>query len=241
LDAVYALPDRFSQAELLQAIVQMRDDAPGRATIGQKARALIIQQHAPAYTARQYFEAMEQFVASEPTAALHRTLDAISNIRPVPPEHAPDWQELARSLAINSVRLAKPMVLLDLGLWCQAQAAVPPYLKSLLEQMLVANTSFRIELVWCSAHDLHYARAWVCEFLGIANLPLADDIVDIHAGDLYLSISDGKDLLQVSSELQFMLDESGAICSSIRLEKFAKEPENVLIQAVLAEFMQLIG
>ncbi|MFZ6658575.1 glycosyltransferase [Undibacterium sp. TJN19] len=242
-DAVFALPDSFNPAELLQAIVQLRDDAQGRAAIARKARALILQQHAPAYAARHYFDAIENFFANEPSAGLHRTLDAISNIRPVPPEHAADWQELARSLTMNSARVGKPVVLLDLSLWCQAQVEVqvPPYLKTLLEQMLVAKSGVRIEPVWRSEHDLHYARAWTCEFLGFSRLPLTDDIVQIHAGDIYLSLSAGKDLQQLPSQLQSMLDESGIICTSICLEKFANEPENNVIEAVLAEFMQVIG
>ena len=63
-DAVWKLPDEFTNAQLTEALESLWQSGELRKTFGARARELIVERHTPSKCAAQYHEAIEQFSVS---------------------------------------------------------------------------------------------------------------------------------------------------------------------------------
>lgn len=243
-NAVQAMPDNFTQAELLLSISQLHDDTALRKALGQRARQFVQEHHAPALAARMYAEAIEEFALTEPAARMHRSLAAIADISPVSPQHPhlqaevanDDLRELARHLANCTPRPGKRMVMLDVSAWCQSQDIIPAGLKAVLESLVLKRQDLRFEPVWYADPDYRYARDWTFKQLDLPGLPPADDFVAVRAGDLYLDLSGCKDLQMQTMQLQ----QLGVTCNAISTQIQANMVDLSVSKALMTEFLLVL-
>ncbi|MFZ6760610.1 glycosyltransferase [Undibacterium sp. Ji50W] len=240
-DCVVSIADDFEPAELLRAIEQVRQDASGRQVMGHAARTMLKTQHAPALIARKYFDAIEWFAENEPSARLHRSLDAIANITPLSASLDDDLPELARCLVTQQRRSGKRLIMVDVSPWCKQGEPVPPMLKPLLEQLMLSRPDLRIETVVHDDHDFRYARSWTCKFLQLPALRLPDDIVEFQAGDFYLDLHGGEDLQNISENLRTPMLEMNLARASLQVRNVGISADKDVIKAMLAAFSLAIS
>ncbi|MBC3920287.1 glycosyltransferase [Undibacterium sp. CY18W] len=240
-DCVVSIADDFVPSELLKAIEQVRHDASGRQAMGQAARNMLQTQHAPALIARKYFEAIEWFSENEPSARLHRSLDAIAKVTPLSASLEDDLPELARCLVTQQRRTGKRLIMVDVSPWCQQGEPVPPGLKFLLEHLMLSRPDLRIETVLHDDHDFRYARSWTCKFLHLPELSLPDDIVEFQAGDFYLDLCGRKDLQNIAIRLRTHMLEINLAWTSIDITDTDISVDEDAIKAILAEFSRTVS
>ena len=243
-DAVQAIPDNFSQTELLEAIGKLYEDRITRHAKGQVARQFVQAHHAPALAARMYAEAIEEFTLTEPSARMHRSLAAIADIESASPQYPSmqldvannDLRELARHLGNCMPRPGRRMVMLDFSPWCQAQQGMSVSLKATLEDLMLVRQDLRFEPVCYADMDFRYARAWTFEQLSLPGLPAADDIVTIRAGDLYLDLSGSKDLQTKTMQLR----QFGVSCHTISVQIQENVVDLSASAVLMAEFLKVL-
>ncbi len=192
-NAVCKLPDEFTDAQLIEALETLWKDAELRNRLGARGQAIIVEKHDPRTCAAQYYEAIEQFSirAASGTRAL---ASAIAGI-----EYTPDDRELIRIAEVIARNMPLPLnaqqLLLDISATCHNE------LKTGIERVARALTlaflegppeGFRIEPVYLSdeggAWHYRYARRFTLDLLGCPPDALADDAVELQAGDVLLGL-----------------------------------------------------
>lgn len=192
--AVWMLPDEFSNAELIEALQTLWRDPKLRRSLGERARQIIMEHHAPDECARRYAEAIEHFHCRSATG-LSALLHAIAEQNDQALDDAALLQ-LSQAIA-TTVPLAQPAkrLFLDITATCRND------LKTGIERVARALTlaliesppaGYRIEPVylsqesgsWCHRH----ARRYTLGLLGCRVDVLEDEIVEPKTGDMLLAL-----------------------------------------------------
>ena len=100
-DAVWKLPDDFTDVQLIQALETLWKNAELRKTLGTRAREIILEKHTPSACAAQYHEALERFSASS-ASDISALVSAIADI-----DSTFDDRELtgiSQAIALNTPR-----------------------------------------------------------------------------------------------------------------------------------------
>jgi glycosyltransferase involved in cell wall biosynthesis len=193
-DAVWMLPDKFSDAELRVALETLWSDSELRYSLGQKARKIILDQHAPTKCAGLYAEAIERF-----HSRAQRDLAALTNAIAREDELQPDEAELlqlAQSLA-NSFPEKRPAkrLFLDVTATCRndlktgIERVVRAIMMALLESELKGYRTEPIYLTETNGVWQHrYARSYTMSLLGCTTCGLIDDPIDPQSGDIMLTL-----------------------------------------------------
>lgn len=205
-NAVWMLPDEFSDAELKDALEALWSDSDRRHAIGAKARQIILDRHAPAACARQYAQAIESF-HGRAKGGLVELARAIATQNSLSSDES--WLlQLSQALATN-FPLARPAkrIFLDLTATCRHD------LKTGIERVARAITvallespppGYRIEPVYLSevAGIWHhcYARNYTMALIGCPTGGLIDEPIDPQQGDVLLGLDiSGDSLVQAES------------------------------------------
>ena len=193
-EAVWLLPDEFTDAALTNALEQLWCQPEGRKVLGERAREIILRRHAPAECAKRYAEAIERFHrhAQTTTPAL---IDAIAAQNQFDPSDA-ELRRLSEALAYNQPLLSSDKRLfLDVTVTCRddfktgIQRVVRAIMLALLEN---PPAGYRIEPVYLSDvggqwHFWH-ARRYTLGALGCQPNVLDDEIVEPQNGDVLLGL-----------------------------------------------------
>lgn len=198
-DAVLTLPDAFTDAELVAALNSLWQDASARRTLAQRARQTIRREHAPDHCAALYAQAIEGFYAQaqQGVAGMTGTLQRLG--APADPH---DLTLLAER--VNELYPGKPMaqrqLLFDISELAQrdAKSGIQRVVRSVLHELLEnPPQGFRIEAVYAtSEHSYRYARRFTARFLGMGDLPLHDEPVDIAVGDVFWAVDWQANIIQ---------------------------------------------
>jgi glycosyltransferase involved in cell wall biosynthesis len=188
------LPDKFSDEELIDALTTLRQQPEKRRRLGEKARDKILHSHSPQACAKQYAEAVEAF-HSRREGQLPTLIQAISDANITAPDSA-GLVALARALNINH-----PLPGLNTRIFLDISATVKndrgtgiervarAIIFTLLES---APPGYRIEPVYLSRIDGTWHHRYAAKYtLGLLNCPeniLNDDAVDMHNGDILLTL-----------------------------------------------------
>lgn len=190
-DAVVMLPDAFTDDELTHALESLWRDAQLRASLGQKARAYIHEQHDPRHCARQYAEAIEDYYDQ----AKQGMLGLVQSIRRLDaPADPQDISRLAqRAAELHPMNRPKcKQLLLDISELAQrdAKTGIQRVVRSVLHELLLnPPEGFRVEPIYATTeHGYRYARHFTARFLELGELPLRDQPVDIAAGDVFWAV-----------------------------------------------------
>lgn len=181
-DAVWQLPDEFSDHELSAALNALWADTELRSRIGATAQALLTSAHAPAECAGRYAEAIERAYAKA-EKGLHHLVPQLAGVATSLEELAAFAQSAARSFPPHP-RLRQCLVLLN-----DAVRSGPQHLlkASLTAWIDATPRGWLLEPVYLDAtQQIRYARKWACEVLDVPAAWAQDTPVDVWQHDVVL-------------------------------------------------------
>lgn len=181
-EAVWELPDEFTDEQLIEALERLRDDPERRRKLGETAREVVLRQHSPQTCARQYGDAIEHFyqVADFSLPGLYK---AIAQIPGQPSDS--DLIQLADALAKNNPpKIRQRQILIDIsGL---GQSDVCKLLNRWLDN---PPEGYRVELVNFEVNrGYRYAQRIALECLECPTLLFKDEPIEFAAGDIFVDV-----------------------------------------------------
>ena len=190
-NAVWKLPDEFSNDQLVEALETLWRDAYRREQLGERAREIILNCHAPRACADQYANAIEHFYRESAThiSALTRAMAQV--------EPAPTGPEALLSLAeavAQSIppRHAPRQLLVDVSELVQrdSRSGIQRVVRSILREWLIHPPGgLRVEPVYATIeHGYRYARRFTLGFLNCTAEILTDEPVEYRGGDIFLGL-----------------------------------------------------
>ncbi len=190
-DAVWKLPDSFTDAALVEALESLWESRPRRVELGSAARRLIQARHSPSLCASLYAEAVDAAYKNASTD-LHALLQALTKI-PNLPESESALQQLAHAIALSSPQKLQPrQLLVDVSAISRndLQTGIERVVRSQLSELLQNPPSgFRVEPVYLSTEGgswhYRYARGFTRKLLAINSAAAPDLPVDITASDVF--------------------------------------------------------
>jgi len=202
-DAVCMLSQGFSDEELKTALESLWQDATYRQTLGRKAREVITLHHSPKNCAKSYIQAIENSYLGAKTG-VPQLISAIANLDPVQRKG-----ELTRVLA-QAITQSIPAPYNKRQLFVDISALVHkkviadtqlPMQKKLEELLNNPPDGFYVEPVYASLKKgYRYARRFTQNFLGCPNWILSDEVLEFHAGDVFLGCDQTLNNLAVHQE-----------------------------------------
>ncbi|MDN7420297.1 glycosyltransferase [Burkholderia dolosa] len=201
-DAVWMLPDEFSDDELVDALETLRSDAARRRRMGARARDIIVNTHAPDVCAEQYRDAIERFYlrANANPVVLARAI--ASRAGQASDDEMRTWGlATARSLV---PRNNKRQLLVDISELVQvdARSGIQRVVRNLLKEWLDSPPDgFRVEPVYATTKDSYrYARGFTMQLMGFDDGWLQDEPIDYAAGDVFIGLDLQPHVVQAQRE-----------------------------------------
>jgi glycosyltransferase involved in cell wall biosynthesis len=193
-DAVWMLPDDFTDAELVDALETLWQDDERRNQLASRSREVILTQHDPGRCANQYTQAIESIYRRTETGqhALVKAIAALENL----PSEGTVVGHIAKSIAASfSPEPSQRQLLIDVS------SIVRHDLKSGIERVVRAQLmelikdppgGFRVEPVYLTDQGgqwhYRYARSYTCKMLGIEQVNLFDAPIDLGQGDVFYGL-----------------------------------------------------
>jgi glycosyltransferase involved in cell wall biosynthesis len=181
---VIKLPDEFTDTELSDAILRLRDE-PGLAQQLVDSGVDYMQRvHHPAPVGAAYYQAIETFAQHSPRAQYQRLLDALGQIHAAAEPGEQDWVQVAGSLAANAPPRNVPQLLVDIS-GAEDDAAARA---RLLQLLATPPAGYRVEPVRHEAQGYRYARQYTLALIGRDDLgpAMADAVAEISPRDVLL-------------------------------------------------------
>jgi glycosyltransferase involved in cell wall biosynthesis len=179
---VLKLPDEFTDSELSEAILRLRDEAGLAQQLVDSALEYMQRVHHPAAVGAAYHAAIEDFARSSPRAQYQQLLQALDQIDTVAQPAEQDWLQVAASLAANAPSSLLPQLLVDIS-GVQDDDATRSRLRQLID---APPAGYRVEPVRLEAGSYRYARQYTLALIGRDDLKLADAVADIGPRDRLL-------------------------------------------------------
>jgi glycosyltransferase involved in cell wall biosynthesis len=200
-DAVWKLPDEFSDSELVDALEKLWQLPELRRQFGERARERILRHHAPDACARQYAEAIETFY-SRAANDLPGVIQSLAN-KPGLVLSEAEVVQLAEVLASNH-----PLPTRTKRLYLDVTATCRNDLKTGIERVARALTlalldsppeGYRVEPIYLNQENgrwlYRHARRYTLRLLGCPKEGLDDDVIEPEAGDVLLGLDLSGDML----------------------------------------------
>lgn len=200
-NAVWMLPDEFSDAELKDALEALWSDSDRRHALGAKARQIILDRHTPAACARQYAQAIESFHgrAKGGPAELTRAIAEQNSFFP----DESSLLQLSQAVA-TTFPVARPAkrLFLDVTATCRhdLKTGIERVARAIMMALLESPPpGYRIEPVYLSEvggiWQHRYARNYIMGLLGCTASVLIDEPIDPQLGDVLLGLDISGDFL----------------------------------------------
>ncbi|MEI6414554.1 MAG: glycosyltransferase, partial [Pseudomonadota bacterium] len=191
-DAVWCLPDEFTDAQLALALETLWQDPVRRMALGQRAREVIGRYYAPAVCADRYAEAIETFWDQSKTG-VPALIEALARKRLAPLETA-EGLAIAQSMAHNhpEKRPARQLFLDVSGLVKEdSKTGVQRVTRSVLRELLHhPPAGHRVLPVYATPEIPGYchARQFTLRFLDCPSDWVEDHPIEAQPGDLFLGL-----------------------------------------------------
>lgn len=216
---VVKIAEAFEDAELVEAIARLRNDAALRERLGRAGEDYMRTGHDPVLVASQYHDAIEELYRRSGRVRYLRLVETLSrDLAGKPTGDA--LQEAAASVAANMASARGPLLLVDVSplLGGIVQAAAAESLGDLVRRLLQTDeATIRVEPIRSSGARYRYAREFSRQLLGLPAFGAADDLVDVSPGDLVLVLCAARDLSsEQRSGLGRIRDIGSEICFLVR-------------------------
>lgn len=205
-DCVRMLPDDFSDQQLITQLQQLVHNPEQCRELGARAAAYLRQHHAPEACARRYSDAIEHCYR-QPPATLHTLLTELSRHPAVRLANEDSLCQLASAIEASFAEpIHQPQLLIDItGLTGQDTPRALP-LRLLDHWLRQPPGGFRVEPVRMGeAGQPVYARRYALQQLDCPPELLAEDPVQIAAGDIWLGLELAPEHHQSQAELYRLL------------------------------------
>jgi glycosyltransferase involved in cell wall biosynthesis len=183
------IQDKFSQAELCEALEQLHKDVTLRESLGLQAREYMQMTHHPARVGAMYHDAIEYFTCNGPDAHYQRLIDSLTKISM--PNTEQDLLEVSASIALNRSRRLDRQLFIDISAIAQfdLKTGIQRVVRSVLSHLLTSSPDgYRVEPVYATEGHYFYARKFTSGFIGTPDLVLEDAPIEVNAGDLFLGL-----------------------------------------------------
>jgi glycosyltransferase involved in cell wall biosynthesis len=190
---LHKLPDRFSNAELAEALALLHGDRALRLGYGERARAHLRREHDPVRVGQLMAEAIEDFAARSPKAHYARLLDELGQVQGAQAPSDADLIDLARAIAFNQGGAGPRQLLIDVSpmIMSDLKTGIQRVVRSVLLALIAdPPPGWRIEPVYSTGGNrhYHYARQWTLGFIGVQDLALEDAPCELRPGDTFLGL-----------------------------------------------------
>lgn len=190
-DAVWLMPDEFTDQELIDALSRLYEDASYRMELGQRAQAHIHRHHNPRSCADQYAIAIEtvQLNANQGIVGLTKAMPRLT-----PSPNVTELPQLVKTLAANfPPKMRKPQLLLDVSALVKTDlwSGIERVTRALLQEIaLNEHKDWQIEPVYAvpEQEGYRYARKFMSRFLGVPDDWAEDAPVRAWQGDIFLGM-----------------------------------------------------
>lgn len=190
-ESVVMLEDKFSDADLIEALESLYHSRQMREDISRKAIDEIATKHSLWGCAEKYFKAIEDFYLPKNNL----TAETIESLYQVPGEASEsDIDELAKVIEQNKLSaVSLPRLLVDISELVQrdARSGIQRVVRSILSEWLnCPPKGFRVEPVYAKhdAEGYFFARAFTSKFMGIENVNVDDEPVNFIRGDVFVGL-----------------------------------------------------
>ncbi|OED09308.1 glycosyltransferase [Burkholderia sp. A2] len=189
-EAVWMLPDEFSDEQLIDALETLRSDPARRQRMGARARDIIVSAHAPDVCAEQYRDAIERFYLRADANPIVLSRAIARRAGRASDDELRTW---ALSVAKSFVpRNNKRQLLVDISELVQvdARSGIQRVVRNLLKEWLDSPPDgFRVEPVYATTKDSYrYAREFTMRLMGFDDGWLQDEPIDYAAGDVFVGL-----------------------------------------------------
>ena len=190
-DAVWLLPEDFNDRQLAEALTTLHSDKQRRNGLGNKARQVVADRHAPRRCASMYAEAIEGYYLKA-GVGVQGLLAAIVARQPALPSS--EWAPLAAAIAKNSPPIPRRrQLLLDVSELVKhdVKSGIQRVVRAILSRWLHSPPSdWLVEPVYATMNEdgYRYARRFTSRFLGISEDWAVDEPVETHQGDVFLGL-----------------------------------------------------
>lgn len=190
-DAVWLLPDDFDDRQLVEALTTLHSDRRRRSGLGNKARQVVAERHAPRRCAAMYAEAIEGYY-QKATVGVRGLLAAIASREPALPSS--EWASVAASIAKNSPpKPRRKQLLVDISVLVQhdARTGIQRVVRAILNHWLLSSPAdWQVEPIYATmeADGYRYARQFISRFLGVPEDWATDDPVEANPGDVFFGL-----------------------------------------------------
>jgi len=211
-DAVWFLPDQFSNQQLTEALTTLWRDTDRCRAMGKRAQEVIRNNHQPRHCAEQYTQAIERFY-QKALMGLPALIQAIANTDPAVPEK--DWPRYATVLANNfSPHPRRKRLFLDISELVQrdGRSGIQRVVRALLQELLLRPPlGWIVEPVYATSDAIgyYYARKFTCRFLDIHAGWAEDELVDAWSGDIFLGLDLQPEVVPVQRDYLLSLHRRG--------------------------------
>ena len=187
-DAVWKLPDEFDDEQLIEALETLWRDQDRRKSLGDRAKAVIIDKHDPARCAALYMNAIEDFYT--------KNQPIFKELFPKIASFAVKDEEvlsLAQSMALTFPKPSRgKQLLIDVSELVQrdAKTGIQGVVRNILSEWLKnPPAGYRVEPVYATVDQPYrYAREFTLRFLGIADPVEVDEPIDFAIGDMFFAL-----------------------------------------------------
>jgi len=188
-NALWMLPDNFSNRELAEALTTLWRAPARRKVLGAKGQAVIAGQHAPEQCAERYFSAIEGFYQAD-AAGWVGLLPALSSL------FADDEKDKLYALANILARNFPPaprkrQLLVDVSAMAEIdlKTGIQRVVRGVLNEWFTyTDANWQVEPVYAAPEGYRYARRFTYRFLGIEDCHLEDTTVDVWPGDVFFGL-----------------------------------------------------
>jgi hypothetical protein len=213
-EAVWKLPDEFTDEQLIEALETLWQDKTRRYRIGEAARDIILRNHNPKACAEQYGEAIERFYRLA-SSDLHALPTAIAGLDA---KNLDDTGliQIADAIARSSIqpRNMQRQLLVDISKLVQRSSTNDSQdmaFKVLREWLSNQPVGFRVEPVYATTdrQGYRYARRFTSGFLDCPSDLLVDETVEYSVGDIFLGLDSHPDVVTAQQALYQPLRRQG--------------------------------
>lgn len=192
-EAVWKLPDEFTDSQLVEALVTLREDAGRRRELGSRARDIIHSEHSPRICADQYYAAIEHFhrAAAGSISALISSIACLKSNN----ADATSWAVLSECIDRSIQEPLSPRQLfVDISELVQRDVdiGIQRIVRSILREWLLdPPQGYLVEPVYATISQLgyRYARNFTFGFLDCSTSLMVDEPITYHVGDVFLGLN----------------------------------------------------